>query len=133
VGGVVLGQGTPIERREGLREYRWSSYRGYAGGYCANSRIIGIKEWSVPGITDRRESGQRLDRSRSLRGVSERFECDYERLKERGIRNHLARRCAMTLCWGHLGLSHEEIAELFRKPNSNSVSGRSKPASEGRN
>jgi hypothetical protein len=31
VRGVVLGQGTPIERRERLREYRWSSYRGYAG------------------------------------------------------------------------------------------------------
>jgi hypothetical protein len=29
--GVVLGQGTPIERRERLRECRWSSYRGYAG------------------------------------------------------------------------------------------------------
>ena len=29
--GVALGQGTPIERRECLREYRWSSYRGYAG------------------------------------------------------------------------------------------------------
>ena len=26
-----VGQGTPIERRERLREYRWSSYRGYAG------------------------------------------------------------------------------------------------------
>ena len=31
VRGVVLGQGTPIERRKRLREYRWSSYRGYAG------------------------------------------------------------------------------------------------------
>jgi hypothetical protein len=31
VRGVVLGHGTPMERREGLREYRWSSYRGYAG------------------------------------------------------------------------------------------------------
>jgi hypothetical protein len=31
VRGVVLGQGTPMERRKGLREYRWSSYRGYAG------------------------------------------------------------------------------------------------------
>ena len=31
VRGVVMGQGTPIERRARLREYRWSSYRGYAG------------------------------------------------------------------------------------------------------
>ena len=31
VRGVVLGQGTPIERRKRLREYRWSSYRSYAG------------------------------------------------------------------------------------------------------
>jgi hypothetical protein len=31
VRGVVLGQGTPTERRKRLREYRWSSYRGYAG------------------------------------------------------------------------------------------------------
>ena len=31
VRGMVLGQETPMERRERLREYRWSSYRGYAG------------------------------------------------------------------------------------------------------
>ena len=31
VRGAVLGQGRPMERRERLREYRWSSYRGYAG------------------------------------------------------------------------------------------------------
>jgi hypothetical protein len=31
VRGLLLGQGTPMERRVGLREYRWSSYRGYAG------------------------------------------------------------------------------------------------------
>jgi putative transposase len=31
VRGMVLGQGTPMERRERLREYHWSSYRGYAG------------------------------------------------------------------------------------------------------
>jgi hypothetical protein len=53
--------------------------------------------------------------------VSEHFECDLETLKERGIRNHLARRCAMTLCWDHAGLSHGEIAVLFCMPSSNSV------------
>jgi hypothetical protein len=31
VRGVVLGHGRPMERRKRLREYRWSSYRGYAG------------------------------------------------------------------------------------------------------
>jgi hypothetical protein len=27
----------------------------------------------------------------------------------------------MTLCWDHAGLSHDEIAALFRMPSSNSV------------
>ena len=31
VRGKVLGEGTPAERRERLRQYRWSSYPGYAG------------------------------------------------------------------------------------------------------
>lgn len=31
VRGKVLGAGDPMERRERLRFYRWSSYRGYAG------------------------------------------------------------------------------------------------------
>jgi len=31
VRGLALGHGTPIERRERLRGYGWSSYRGYAG------------------------------------------------------------------------------------------------------
>jgi hypothetical protein len=31
VRGSVLGNGTPTQRRERLRDYRWSSYRGYAG------------------------------------------------------------------------------------------------------
>jgi DNA primase large subunit len=53
--------------------------------------------------------------------VSEHFQFDLETLKERGIRNNLAQRCAMTLCWDHAGLSHEEIAALFRMPSSNSM------------
>ncbi len=56
-----------------------------------------------------------------LERVSEHFQSDLERLKERSIRNNLARRCATTLCWDHAGLSHEEIAALFRMPSSNSV------------
>jgi putative transposase len=31
VRGAVLGRGTPAQRRDRLRAYRWSSYRGYAG------------------------------------------------------------------------------------------------------
>ena len=53
--------------------------------------------------------------------MSEHFQCDLEALKERGIRNNLGRRCAITLCWDHAGLSHDEIAALFRMPSSNSV------------
>ncbi len=56
-----------------------------------------------------------------LERVSEHFQCDLETLKERGVRNNLARRCAITLCWDHAGLSHAEIAALFRMPSSNSV------------
>ena len=56
-----------------------------------------------------------------LERVSEHFQCDLERLKEPGIRNHLARRCAITLCWDHAGLSHNEIAAMFGMPSSNSV------------
>src|SRR5271165_5963340 len=37
------------------------------------------------------------------------------------LHNNLARRCAITLCWDHAGLSHNEIAALFRMPSSNSV------------
>ena len=53
--------------------------------------------------------------------MSQHFQCDLERLKEGSIRNNLARRCAITLCWDHAGLSHNEIAALFRMPSSNSV------------
>jgi hypothetical protein len=53
-----------------------------------------------------------------LERVSEHFQSDLERLKERSIRNNLARRCAITLCWDHAGLSHDEIAALFRMPSS---------------
>ena len=56
-----------------------------------------------------------------LERVSEHFQSDLERLKERSIRNNLARRCAITLCWDHAGLSQDEIAALFGMPSSNSV------------
>jgi hypothetical protein len=56
-----------------------------------------------------------------LERVREHFQSDLETLKKRGLRNNLARRCAITLCWDHAGLSHDEIAALFRMPSSNSV------------
>jgi hypothetical protein len=56
-----------------------------------------------------------------LARVSQHFQCDLERLKERSIHNNVARRCAITLCWDHAGLSQNEIAALFRMPSSNSV------------
>jgi hypothetical protein len=56
-----------------------------------------------------------------LERVSEHFRSDLETLKRSGIRNNLARRCAIKLCWDHGGLSHDEIAALFRMPSSNSV------------
>ena len=56
-----------------------------------------------------------------LEGVSQHFESNAEALKEPGKRNHLARRMAITLCWDYAGLSHSEIAALFRMPSSNSV------------
>jgi hypothetical protein len=56
-----------------------------------------------------------------LERVSEHFQSDLETLKKRGIRGNLARRCAITLCWDHAGLSHDEITALFRMPSSSSV------------
>ena len=46
VRGKVLGQGTPAERRQELRSYRWSSYRSYAGletasGFVEEKLILG--------------------------------------------------------------------------------------------
>jgi AraC-like DNA-binding protein len=70
---------------------------------------------------DRRKTGQLSEAEQILERVSEHFQSDLERLKERSIRNNLARRCAITLCWDHAGLSHDEIAALFRMPSSNSV------------
>ena len=45
---------------------KWQQVLG-GEGFCANSRIIGIKESSGPRIMDRRETGQLLERSRSWR------------------------------------------------------------------
>ena len=180
VRGMILGQGTPIERRERLREYRWSSYRCYAGiekmksfldtesiervfesfsgGQWKTSKyrrwveealtgevhnpfeavkwqqVLGregflrkLKDhWSQRGIRPR-SYGQKKSWSVSigageiLKRVSQYFRSNTEKLKERGASDQVARRCAITLCWDYTGLSHGEIAVLFRMPSSNSV------------
>ena len=59
-----------------------------------------------------------------LERVSEHFQSDLETLKKRGIRGNPARRCAIYAVLGSrwvAGLSHYEIATLFRMPSSNSV------------
>jgi REP element-mobilizing transposase RayT/AraC-like DNA-binding protein len=180
VRGVVLGQGTPTERRERLRGYLWSSYPGYAGlektkPFLDSQAIQGVFEsfsgqrwkawkyrrWVEEALTGKIDNpfeavkwqqvlgregflrklkdhwNQRGARPKSyaqkrnwsasvgaqevLDRVSEHFESNPEALKERGTRNHLARRCAIALCWDHAGLSHREIAALFRMPSGNSV------------
>lgn len=180
VRGLKLGEGTAIERRERLRNYRWSSYRSYAGlekmkSFLDSAAIEEVfesfsgvrwKAWKyrrwveaalISGIEDPFEAvkgqqvlgeegfyrklkdhwNQKGDRPRNygqkrnwsaslgaeeiLKRVSEYFKSSTERLKERGTRGDRARRCAITLCWDHAGLSHREIATLFRMPSSNSV------------
>jgi putative transposase len=179
VRGAVLGQGTPMERRKGLREYRWSSYRGYAGlekmkSFLDSDPIQEVFEsssgrcwkaweyrrWVEEGLTVeikdpfaavkwqqvlggegflrklKDQWNQRAERPKNygkkknwsavgaeqiLERVSEHFQSDLETLRERGIRSNLARRCAITLCWDHAGLSQDEIATLFGLPSSNSV------------
>jgi hypothetical protein len=66
-----------------------------------------------------KRNGSAFGAEQVLESLSEHFQSDLETLKERGIRNNLGRRCAMTLCWDHAGLSHHEIAVLFRMPSSN--------------
>jgi hypothetical protein len=88
--------------------------------YRSKCIVNGIKESRGPRIVDKGKTGQLSEPTRSL-GVSEHFQSDLERFKERSIRSNLARRCAITLCWDHAGLSHDEIAALFRMPSSNSV------------
>lgn len=180
VRGVVLGRGTPVERRERLRGYRWSSYRDYAGlekmkSFLDTQAIQGVFEsftgqgwkgwqyrrWVEEALAGEIENpfeavkwqqvlgregflrqlkdhwNQREGRPKNyaqkrkwsasvgaqeiLERVSEHFGSNLEALKKRGTRNHLARRCAITLCWDHAGLSHSEIAALFDMPSSNSV------------
>jgi hypothetical protein len=89
--------------------------------FCANSKINGIKESTGPRIMGRRKNWSAVGAEQILERASEHFQSDLERLKDRSIRHNLARRCAMTLCWDHAGLSHDEIAALFRMPSSNSV------------
>ena len=56
VRGAALGRGTPAERRERLRAYQWSSYRGYAGlekplAFVQEDLVLG--EMQVPRRSER--------------------------------------------------------------------------------
>jgi putative transposase len=180
VRGLKLGEGTAIQRRERLRDYRWSSYRSYAGLEKMKSFLdreaiedvfksfsgVGWKAWKyrrwveealIRGVDDPFEAvkwqqvlgeegfyrklkdhwNQKVDRPKNyaqkrnwslslgaeeiLKRVSEHFKTNPEKLRERGTRGNVARRCAITLCWDYAGMSHGEIATLFRMPSSNSV------------
>jgi hypothetical protein len=99
---------------------KWQQFFG-GKGFFANPRIIGIK-----GVDPPKNYGQGRNWSASLgaevlKRVREHFEFDAETLKERGTRNHLARRCAITLCSDYAGLSHSEIATMFPMPSRKSV------------
>jgi len=111
-------EGLTGEMEDPFEAVKWQQVLGGEG--FANSKIIGIKEPSGPRITDRRDWSA-VGAEQVLERVSEHVQSDFETLKERGIRNNLGRRCAITLCWDHAGLSHDEIAALFRMPSSNSV------------
>ena len=68
VRGVVLGQGTPTERRERLRGYLWSSYPGYPG--LEKTKPF-LDSEAIEGVTLEQMSDQlmptiKVDRVRSL-------------------------------------------------------------------
>ena len=66
-----------------------------------------------PRIMNRRITGQRSEPSGSVTT----FRSDLERLKERGIRNNLARRCAITLRWHRI--ESRRNCDVIRLPSSN--------------
>jgi hypothetical protein len=86
---------------------------GWGGGFCANSKINGIKELSGPQNYGHKKNWSAAGVEQILERVSQHFESNRERLKERSSRVNLARRCAVRLCWDHAGLSHDEVASLF--------------------
>ena len=57
VRGVALGRGTPSERRERLRAFKWSSYRGYAG---LGRQFAFVEEATVLNTMGAGGRGQRL-------------------------------------------------------------------------
>lgn len=71
VRGKVLGAGTPAERRERLRAYPWSSYRGYAG--LAKYRG-GVQEGLILG---------------EMGGAGHQRVIDYRRFVEAGLREEI--------------------------------------------
>ena len=75
--------------------------------FCANSKIIGIKESSGPKNHGQKRNWSAFGAEHVRVRVSKHFESDLQTLKERGKRNSLARRRASTLCRDHAGSSHD--------------------------
>jgi hypothetical protein len=73
------------------------------------AEIDGIKEPSRPKSYRQKRNWSTVGAEQVLERVSEHFQSDLETPKERGIRNNLARRCTITLCWDHAGLSQDGI------------------------
>ena len=103
----------PAKIRAALRVGAAPAPRRVAGSLNRTSAIRLAS--ALPVIRRRSQRCYTSLRLGALERVSEHFQSDLERLKERSIRNNLAR-CAITLCWDHAGLSHDEIAALFRVP-----------------
>src|SRR5207244_2695767 len=79
VRGVRLGMGDPGERRERLRAWRWSSYRGYAG--LAKPETL-VEEALVLGEMGGRGSKRRLEYRRFVEsGLLEQMASPLEQAK----------------------------------------------------
>lgn len=83
VRGAVVGAGTPAERRERLREYRWSSYRGYAG---LEKSSIFVEEGLVLGELQGPRGGERLGYRRFVEeGLTREIENPFEAVQWQAI------------------------------------------------
>ena len=83
VRGVVLGRGTPSERRERLRAFKWSTYRGYAG---LGRQFPFVEETAVLNILGARAVAQRLDYRRFVEeGLVREIENPFEAVRWQAV------------------------------------------------
>lgn len=79
VRGRSIGRGTPRERRERLRQFKWSSYRGYAG---LIAQFPFIEESTIlDGLTGRSEAGRKQYRRFVEEGLVREIENPFEAIK----------------------------------------------------